>query len=231
MSEKPSHNHARERLNESLSAVLDGQASELEIRRVLDRLDNDDDLRATARRYQMVGDVMRRESSQFMNIDLSASIRDRIEQEEVTHRKPEPSRIQSVGKPGTVTSMLDNWWSSLGRVAVAAFVAFAVIVGVRNINQVEDVQTVATTGDQTTLTQPLQIGRSEFGAEGVRAGYSSRQHDTITPEQLAQAQSLASRATRERFRAYALQHAEMNAINGGQRGVLPFARLTSFDAQ
>lgn len=238
MSEKPSHNHtrnhtrkpARDRLNESLSATLDGQASELEMRRVLDRLGSDDDLRATARRYQMIGDVMRRESSQFMNVDLSASIRDRIGQEEATHQKPGVAQIKSVGKMGTVTSILDNWWSSLGRVAVTASVAFAVVIGVRNINQVDDVQTIATVGDQATLIQPLQIGRTEFGAEGVRAGYNSRQHDTITPEQLAQAQNLASRATRERFRAYALQHAEMNAIQGGQ-GVLPFARLTSFDAQ
>ena len=230
MSEKPSHNHARDRLNESLSATLDGQASELEMRRVLDRLGSDDDLRDTARRYQMTGDVMRRESNQFMNVDLSASIRERIEQEEVTHQKPEQTTVKPVGKLGNVASLLDNWWSSLGRVAVAASVAFAVVVGVRNFNQVEDVQTVATVSDQTTLSQPLQIGRSDLGAEGVRAGYNSRQHDTITPEQLAQAQNVASRATRERFRAYALQHAEMNAIQGGQ-GILPFARLTSFDAQ
>ncbi|WP_034872594.1 sigma-E factor negative regulatory protein [Endozoicomonas montiporae] len=230
MSEKPSHNHARDRLNESLSATLDGQASELEMRRVLEKLGSDDDLRATARRYQLVGDSIRHETSQFLNIDLSAGIRDRVAQEEVTHQKLDQPLIQPTEKKGNVVSLLDNWWSSMGRVAVAASVAFAVIVGLRNFNQVEEVHTVADVSDQATLTQPLQIARNEYGASGIRAGYSSRQHNTITPEQLAQAQNVASRATRERFRAYALQHAEMSAVQGGQ-GMLPFARLTSFDTQ
>ena len=230
MSEKPSHNHVRDRLNESLSATLDGQASELEMRRVLEKLGSDDDLRATARRYQLVGDAVRHETSQFMNIDLSASIRDRVEREEVTHQMQDQPQIQPVGRMTNVVSLLDGWWSSMGRVAVAASVAFAVIVGVRNFNQVEEVHTVADVSDQATLTQPLQISRNEYGASGIRAGYNSREHDTITPEQLAQAQNVASRATRERFRAYALQHAEMSAVQGGQ-GMLPFARLTSFDTQ
>lgn len=230
MSEKPSHNHARNRLNESLSAALDGQASELEMRRVLERLGSDDDLRATARRYQSIGDTVRHEANQFMDIDLSASIRKRIEQEEVTHQKQEQPVIKSQSRVGNVVGLLDNRWSSLGRVAVAASVAFAVIVGVRNVNQVDEVQTVATVSDPVTLTQPLQIAKNEYGASEIRAGYSSRQHNTISPEQLTQAQNVASRATRERFRAYALQHAEMSAMQGGQ-GMLPFARLTSFDKQ
>ena len=224
MSEKPSHNHTRDRLRESLSATMDGEAGELELRRVLDRIGSDEELRESARRYQMIGDVMRKESDAFMNVDLSAGIRDRLEQEGEAHKEQ-----SSDNRTGVIT-VLDNWWSSLGRVAVAASVAFAMVVGVRNYNDVQEVQTVAAVSDPVTLSQPLQISQGGHGASGILAGYNSRQHDSVTPEQLAQAQSVADAATRERFRAYALQHAEMTTMHSGQ-GMLSFARLTSFDAR
>ncbi|MGI9277353.1 MAG: sigma-E factor negative regulatory protein [Endozoicomonas sp.] len=224
MSEKPSHNHTRDRLRESLSATLDGEAGELELRRVLDRIGSDDELRGAARRYQMIGDVMRKESDAFMNVDLSSGIRDRLEQEGEAHKETSPDN-----RAGVIT-VLDNWWSSLGRVAVAASVAFAMVVGLRNYNDVQEVQTVAAVSDPVTLSQPLQISQGGYGASGILAGYNSRQHDSVTPEQLAQAQSVADAATRERFRAYALQHAEMTTMHSGQ-GMLSFARLTSFDAR
>ena len=235
MSEKPSHNHARDRLYESLSATMDGQASELEMRRVLETLGGDDDLRAKAQRYQLMGDAIRHETSDFAQVDLSSRIRDRIDQEEAAHQPDEQHQTQpevaSVGLFGNVfRSLSGNGWPPAGRVAIAASVAFAVVVGVRNYNQVDIIPTVADVSNQTTLSQPLQIAQNDYGATGLRAGYSSREHNTITPEQLAHAQNIATQATRERFRAYALQHAEMNAVQSGQ-GLLPFARLTSFDKQ
>ncbi|MGB1271460.1 MAG: hypothetical protein ACPG5T_05255, partial [Endozoicomonas sp.] len=109
---------------------------------------------------------------------------------------------------------------------------FAMIVGLRNVNAPQDEPVIAMNGS-ATLSQPIQLNpgiQNSLGASGIRAGYNSRQHDSITPEQLAYAQSIADRATRERFRAYALQHAELSAINHGQ-SILSFARLASFDTQ
>ncbi|WP_161787353.1 sigma-E factor negative regulatory protein [Endozoicomonas numazuensis] len=226
MSEKASHNHAQERLKESLSAAMDGEAGEFELRRVLDNIGSDEDLRDKARRYQMMGDALRHESNEFMNIDLSAGIRDRLEAE-APHSVTEAVSVSRQG----VLAVVDQWWSKAGRVAVAASVAFAVLLGVKNYNTSPDAEPlVATINDQTTLSQPLQVAQNGYGASGIKAGYNSRQHDSITPEQLAQAQSVADRATKERFRAYALQHAEMSAMNSGQ-GILPFARLTTFESQ
>ena len=48
-----------ERINESLSALMDGEADELEVRRLLNQLEQDDELRATWHRYQLLGAVMR----------------------------------------------------------------------------------------------------------------------------------------------------------------------------
>lgn len=236
MSEKNSENPANERLKESLSVALDGQASELELRRVLSGVGEDDELRSTARRYQMIGDAIRGETNAFAKVDLSSRIIASIEQEEVdqlvagTSTKKEGAKSTAASTP--VISILDNWWSSLGRVAMAASVAFAVVFGVKNLNTATETPYIAL-NEPTTLNQPLSLmsgGQNSYGANSIRAGYNSREHDSITPEQLAYAQSVADRATKERFRAYALQHAELSAINNGQ-GILPFARLTSFDAQ
>lgn len=241
MSEKSSQDQTSEvskkqRLKESLSVTLDGQASELELRRVLDGVGYDDELRSAANRYQLIGDAIRGETNQFAGIDLSAGVMGAIEREDQAASWADQSNNAKTAREesgrSTVLTMLDNWWSSLGRVAMAASVAFAVVFGVRNVQINQDVQTVAV-NDPAVLNQPLQLtsgAGSSYGASGILAGYNSRQHDSITPEQLAYAQSIADQATKERFRAYALHHAELSAIHGGQ-GVLPFARLTSFDTQ
>lgn len=226
MSEKTPHNHAQERLNESLSAAMDGEAGEFELRRVLDNIGSDEDLRDKARRYQIAGDALRRETNEFMNIDLSVGIRDRLEAE-APHSVVKETSVTGHG----VLNGAGHWLSMAGRVAVAASVALAVLLVVKNYDTTPEVSPLVTSvTDQTTLLQPVQIMHNGYGAAGIQAGYNSRQHGSITPEQLAQAQSVADRAIKERFRAYALQHAEMSAMNSGQ-GILPFARLTTFESQ
>ncbi|WP_422448370.1 MULTISPECIES: sigma-E factor negative regulatory protein [unclassified Endozoicomonas] len=234
MSEKSSQNSAREHLKESLSVSLDGQASELELRRVIDSIGKDDDLRALAGRYQLIGETLRGNSSKFANVDISRGVMNAIEQEEAgTTGAQNVSETKGSSAISPVPGrFFEDVWASLGKVAVAASVAFAIVVGVRNSNPSPDLQVLAE-NEPVTLTQPVQLaqsGHNDYGALGIRAGYNSRQHDGITPEQLAYAQSLADRATRERFHAYALQHAELSAMGSGQ-SILSFARLTSFDNQ
>lgn len=50
-------------LNEPLSAVIDGEAEELELRRVLNAVAEDPDLRAKWQRMHLIGSVVRREPS------------------------------------------------------------------------------------------------------------------------------------------------------------------------
>ena len=49
----------RESLNEALSAVIDGEAEELELRRVLNAAERDPELRAKWERLHLIGDVIR----------------------------------------------------------------------------------------------------------------------------------------------------------------------------
>ncbi|WP_067518281.1 sigma-E factor negative regulatory protein [Endozoicomonas ascidiicola] len=236
MSEKNSQNRSRERLKESLSATLDGQANDLELHRVLGDFQNDDELRRLAGRYQQISDGIRDETNRFAKVDISGAVMSALENESGISSsidKPPKYVTDSVSGATAVVS-LKNGWEYLGKVAMAASVAAALVISVRMMNPEPASQPLALSGEQAVLSQPLQLaqagGNTGYGATGIRAGYNSRQHATVTPEQLAYAQSIADRATRERFHAYALQHAEYSAVGLGQ-SLLPFARLTSFDTQ
>ncbi|MDX2350026.1 MAG: sigma-E factor negative regulatory protein, partial [Porticoccus sp.] len=67
-------------IKESLSALMDGQADELEVRRVLKGVSEDDELRDTWRRHQMAAAAMRRELPMQV-VDYSSAIRSAIEHE------------------------------------------------------------------------------------------------------------------------------------------------------
>ena len=226
---------SNKRLRESVSATLDGYSSEMELQRVLAGVQKDDELRSLAGRYQLIGDAIRGQVNPYANVDISKSVMSAIdndEQDSASVVQPSDGEEQKVVNNIGNVSTIEKFWSSLGKVALAASVAFAVIIGVRTSNHSPDVQVIAV-NEPSTLTQPVQLaqnGYHGYGAASIRAGYNSKSHDSITPEQLAYAQSLADRATRERFHAYALQHAELTAMSRGQ-SVLSFARLTSFDNQ
>ncbi|MCL7461258.1 RseA family anti-sigma factor [Pseudomonas sp. NW5] len=104
---------SRQSLEESLSAVMDGEADELELRRVLGS--DDAALRARWARQQLVRDVMHGQTVQ-PHLDLGAGIWSVIEAED-----------SAVARPPVAS----NRWQRLGRYAVAASVTLAVLAGVR----------------------------------------------------------------------------------------------------
>lgn len=95
-------------LEQSLSALMDGQADDLELQRILQRVD-EPEVRASWQRMQLARSVLRQE--EFMpRADLSQGIRQALDAEQ-------PLRHKSV-----------SGWS---RMAVAASVTLAVLVGAK----------------------------------------------------------------------------------------------------
>ncbi len=125
---------SREALNESLSALMDGEANELEVRRVLGAL-QDDAVRTTWSRYQLVRAVMHKELLD-PRLDIAASISAALSDEPVNTVAPPVGKIALVGR-----------WRGIGRLAVAASVTVAVLAGVRLYNQ--DETTGAQMADQS----------------------------------------------------------------------------------
>ena len=123
-----------EKLKEALSAVIDGEADEFELRRVLDEIGKDLHLAASWERYHLIGAVMRRE-----RISRSFGMREVVWAEvglDEAAQAPDAAPVAvpaaaAVGSP----PRLGRW----APVAVAATVALAVVVGFVGVNQFDDV--------------------------------------------------------------------------------------------
>lgn len=225
---------SEQRLRESLSALIDGEATELELRRVLDRLGESSELRETAINYQRIGAAIRHEPSAFANIDLSSSIRAAIadefppELEESAGDEKSSNQKANSGKVG--------WIANLTRFAIAASVAVATVVGVQSWQLANrgDAGIVSEMADLEELEAPLgnntissEIAASgNFGVRGIQAGLGT-EPSGMTPEQISHAHGYAAQVAQARFRAYMLEHAEQASAYGGS--VVPFVRAASFD--
>ncbi|AOE86862.1 RseA family anti-sigma factor [Pseudomonas sp. TCU-HL1] len=195
---------SREALQESLSAVMDNEADELELRRVL-AASEDQDLRATWSRYQIARAVMHKELLE-PRLDIAAAVSAALAEEAAP-----PAKV--VRGP----------WRSLGRLAVAASVTVAVLAGVRLYNQ-DDVAGTQQLAQQTS--QPAMVmPQAQQGA--VLAGYSE---DAQQAQQPIGATQSSSGWHEKRLPAYLRQHAQQAAMSGSD-SALPYARAASLESR
>jgi sigma-E factor negative regulatory protein RseA len=178
---------SREALQESLSAVMDNEADELELRRVLNAVD-DAETRATWSRYQVARAAMHKELL-LPNLDIASAVSAALADEAV------PAKV----KKGP--------WRSIGRLAVAASVTVAVLAGVRMYNQDE------ITGAELAAQQPA-TGLSVPQAQGpaVLAGYSESSEQPTGPMANGVLQNQAG--WDQRLPGYLRQHAQESALKG-----------------
>lgn len=190
---------SREALQESLSAVMDNEADELELRRVLAAAGDDAELRGTWSRYQIARAVMHKELLE-PRLDIASAVSAALADEAV------PST--SKGAP----------WRNLGRIAVAASVTLAVLAGVRFYNQDELAGSqLAQQATVPSLTLPQVQGPA------VLAGYSEG-----AAAQQGAAQLGTSGWHEQRLPSYLRQHAQQAAASGSE-SALPYARAASLE--
>lgn len=198
---------SREALQESLSAVMDNEADEMELRRVLSASD-DAELRATWSRYQIARAVMHKELLE-PRLDIAAAVSAALADEAL----PVQSKAVARGP-----------WRSVGRFAVAASVTVAVLAGVRLYNQDD----VASTQLAQQAAQPaLSAPQTQTQSPAMLAGFST------AGEQQAVAET-ASEATPgwhdQRLPTYLRQHAQQAAMNTNE-SALPYARAASLESR
>ncbi|WP_137889311.1 sigma-E factor negative regulatory protein [Pseudomonas sp. 2FE] len=198
---------SREALQESLSAVMDNEADELELRRVLSASD-DAELRSTWSRYQIARAVMHKELLE-PRLDIAAAVSAALADEVV----PLVAPVAAVAAR----------WRGLGRLAVAASVTLAVLAGVRLYNQDELTGTqLAQQGVQPTLPQ-MQ------GSAALLAGYSEGVEQAPAP-QANDARRAQLSWHEQRLPTYLRQHAQQAALSGTD-SVLPYARAASLESR
>lgn len=179
---------SREALQESLSALMDNEANELEVRRVL-ASESGGELDATWSRYQLARAALHRESLQ-PGLNLAAAVSAAIAEDPVV-------KVSS--------SVRSSAWA---RVAVAASVTLAVLGGVRLFNQ-ESV----TGAEVAQQSAPPVLAQPQVQGPAVLAGYSA---DGQVAAPNPQAPGSDAGWLRERYPHYLQQHAQQSAAGEGR---------------
>jgi sigma-E factor negative regulatory protein RseA len=218
-----------QRLKESLSALLDGEADELELQRIL-ALTDEAELRALWARYHRVRTVMGSDDPRLHHFDISASVAAALAQGDVAERAPVvvPQGMSAPLRSATLTR--SRLWQLSG-VAASVAVAFAVGFSFQKMgaevqsptaNPVASVAAVAPVPDQPNVEWPA--------AQSPEPAPARAQIQYVS--QLEPRPKLIDRfsdADARRFNGYLLRHAEQSALSGRQ-GMAPFARVASFNS-
>ena len=196
---------SRETLQESLSAVMDNQADELELRRVLAASDAPE-VRATWSRYQIARAVMHKELLE-PRLDIAAAV----------------SAALADDAPLALKQEQRGLWHTVGRLAVAASVTVAVLAGVRLYNQDDITGTqLAQQANQPALSIPQVSGPA------MLAGFNTSE------EQAGPAVGAVGQGQpgwhEQRLPAYLRQHAQQAAMSTGE-SPLPYARAASLESR
>jgi len=119
----------REIGNDELSALMDGEATELEMHRVLRSIEEDPTQAAKWQRYHLASAILKKEirpgsGEQMLKLDLASRISAAIAEEPVLSQSSDPEPATRV--PATKSPA---WWKPMANVAIAASVATAVVIG------------------------------------------------------------------------------------------------------
>ncbi len=194
-------------VRESLSALMDGEASELELRRLLANAD-------AAQREQWASmhrmrAVIREEGLPFADLDISSRVQLALDGEQ-----------QEVHRGG--------FRQTLAGLAVAAGVAAVVVFGA-NLGNVVGGDSGSYLADSGRV-YPAQMSTATRGGIPVSAqaqAIPERQYSVVpAPE----ADPLAAQQARERFEALLRKHTDNAALNNGQ-GIISYARVVNQETE
>jgi sigma-E factor negative regulatory protein RseA len=151
---------SKKHLSESVSALVDGEVSELELHRILKQLQleesidsaetNDQSIANKWSRYNLISQAMA--NTPMSGKDISQSVSSAIAKEQTYNNHFLPGIFQA---------------TSMGRLAIAASVAFMAVMGVQQLNNVnplqnEGLQAAATSNDSNQLQRPANQFPSGF---------------------------------------------------------------------
>ncbi|MEQ8803042.1 sigma-E factor negative regulatory protein [Haliea sp.] len=195
-----------EQLRESLSALMDDEANELELQRLLSQLAEDDALRQTWVRYNLARSVISGQPAGRINLDISRQVSAAI----AADRQPAAGAWQRLARP-------------LGSLAVAASVMAVVVLGGQQLYQAADPG--AGTAAPVAASGVSAVGFvNSLGAVPMRASYGNQ----AVPELEPAARTAYRELARQRMYLYMQEHAEHAALNSPQ-GLIPFARVPNIE--
>jgi len=209
-----------DQLDSQLSALSDGEMTELELRNVLKQLENCSEAERAIQlkkwsRYQLVSDVLSDErGSHAAQANFATAVAEAIAQEP-SHLQAGADDSLGLDAPGIAASSGGTpLWS---RFAVAATVTLAVIVGVQQY-QLNGAAVGSSTLASDDTSSYVATPAGEAVAMQVNAQRANAKTDFESDNLRAQ----------ERLHEYLLEHANHAARQNGQ-GIVPFARVANFE--
>lgn len=191
-----------EMMRESLSALMDDEANELELERVLAKVAGDPELRQAWVRYNLARTVAGGQQPTHLQLDVSARVREAV-----------AGRGQGQG----VAGLRQRFLRPLASLAVAASVAAAVVLGGQHLAQLE----ADSYSSQAIASSVSPVGLvNSLGASSVQASFGTQSVPVLQPATRTAYQELA----RQRLKKYMQEHAEHAALNS-PNGLVPFARV------
>lgn len=136
-----------DRLRETLSAMMDDEADELSVRRLLSH-ERQDEVRGQWQRWQDVRDLMRGGQVQVHGLDVSAAVRDRLDGRHSPATRPENDIEQRAGL---------RWhWPAVAMVAMALVVGFGAGAGWDSSATATAQAVTAVAGEPSAPEQPVR---------------------------------------------------------------------------
>tara|TARA_R110001599_G_scaffold69414_3_gene195471 strand:- start:24760 stop:25371 length:612 start_codon:yes stop_codon:yes gene_type:complete len=197
-----------EQLRESLSALMDDEATELELHRVLGELESDTALRQTWVRYQLARSAMAGQPVSHARLDISRSVSAAIAAE--------------TGAKTSRSSLRERWVRPLASLAVAASVTAVVVLGGQQLYQAGSLEGQSAPVAASGVSAVGFV--NSLGAVPMRASYGAQAVPQLEPAARTAYRELA----RQRMYQYMQEHAEHAALNSPQ-GLIPFARVPQIE--
>lgn len=227
----------REKGNDELSALMDGEATKLELHRVLRTIEEDPEQAAKWQRYHLVSAVLKKEvrpgvAQTLAGMDLASRVSAALAEEPVLH-KPEPE---------PVAPAVNSWWRPLANVAIAASVATVVVIGWQQSQTPGTPQAAPAVAHavQQNVSQPAAVSGaipvvagaavSQYGSQPsaysagqtVVQSYGVMPRSVPVPIEYVRTQKLDE----QRFNRYLISHSG-NAAFATQGGQLPYVRVVT----
>ncbi len=196
-----------DKLYESLSALMDNEANELELERLLAQVTGDASLRQTWVRYNLTQQVLHGHAVAQLDWDVSASVQSAL------------AASQRVATGSDPTSLRQRMRRPLLSFAVAASVAATVVIGGQQLALISGADPHGIDRSVATSVSPVGMLNS-LGATAVQASYGMQPIPVLQPATRTAYQELAQ----QRLRKYMQEHAEQASLNSPQ-GLVPFARV------
>jgi sigma-E factor negative regulatory protein RseA len=189
---------------EALSALMDGETQELELRRLLGSIDADPALRERWRRQQMVSDIMSKRPLTHSDMDVSGRVSDALS------AKPSVSR--------------NPIWS----VAVAASVTLAVVMGGQQLLLPTGTPSapfaVSEVGGAVVPIGGAQPVQASLDAQPLQI---SSQRSVLDNRRSAEAAATYERLATDRYRKLSVRHSAESA-SAHPSPFIPQARVAEF---